>query len=177
VSKSITATVRVTFRDRLIGALADIPEREMLCTRDPGLERDQAATVLLRSLVTLGCRTARADSDAVTGIFAERGHQLLAAQVDDGGQVTLDVAGCLDGACQPLVRELETVLATHGAVLEEQRAVEHGDVEGGALIQRAARAAGPDGNIAEGIVRAARPRRRFSGVAEPSAVPQRQRTA
>jgi hypothetical protein len=118
-------------------------------------ERTLAASVLADALRSMGCRTLVAEGEGTVGIWAERGHQVAAVLVEQGGVASLDLAGFEGDECLPFHREIEQAVAERGGTLENARSVEHADRRGGVLIHRAALAAGAGGNLAEGLVRQA----------------------
>jgi hypothetical protein len=115
-------------------------------------ERKEAAGVLERALVSIGCRTTLRAANGFTGISAQRGHQLLVALVEDGGDVKVDIAGCEGDACEPLQRNLEQAVREHGGLLTHVESREHRDDRGGVMMQQAALTAGRD-TLADGVVR------------------------
>jgi hypothetical protein len=128
-------------------------------------ERTLVTAVMDEALRSIGCRTTVAEGDGASGIWAERGHQLAAVLIEDGGKVELDVAGFEGDGCIPFHEDIERAVAAHGGTFEGVEVVHHGDADGGVLIRSAARAAGPRGDMARGIVKQATPqsRSRFSG--------------
>ena len=128
-------------------------------------ERTLATTVMDDALRAIGCRTIVAEGDDAAGIWAERGHQLAAVLVRDGGNVELDVAGFEGDGCLPFHEEIERAVGDRGGTFEDVEVVQHGDSGGGVLIRGAAQAAGPGGDLARGIVAQSTrtTRSRFSG--------------
>jgi hypothetical protein len=125
-------------------------------------ERTLVTSVMNDALRSIGCRTTIADGDGSSGIWAERGHQVVAVLIENGGRVELDVAGFEGSGCVPFHEEIEKAVIARGGTLEDVEVVQHGDAGGGVLIRSAARAAGPRGDMARAIAGPPAPRGRFS---------------
>lgn len=122
-------------------------------------ERKQATVIVERALNSIGCRTTLREASNIAGLCAERGHQRLVGLVKNQGLVRLDIAGCEGDACEPLQRDFERAVRDHGGNLEQVASQAHGDDRGGALMQRAALAAGR-GSLADGVIQQEVARRR-----------------
>lgn len=127
-------------------------------------ERKQVAAIVERALTSIGCRTTLREDSDLSGLCAERGHQRLVGLVESRGLVRLDIAGCEGDACEPLQRDFERAVRKLGGCVEQVEAKAHGDDRGGAMIQRAALAAG-GGDLADGVIRQEVARRRVEAAA------------
>lgn len=125
-------------------------------------ERAAVTAVIQDALQSVGCRTMTALEPGATGIWAERGHELVAVLIEDGGAVKIDLAGFGGSDCLPFHDEIERAVAERGGTFEHVEVAEHADPSGGVLIRSAARAAGPRGDMARSIAQQAAPAPRFS---------------
>jgi len=125
-------------------------------------ERTSVTAIMQDALQSIGCRVTTALEPAVTGIWAERGHELVAVLIEDGGRARIDVAGFGGSDCAPFHEEIERAVAMRGGAFEHVEVAEHGDPDGGVLIRNAARAAGPRGDMARAIAQQAAAAPRFS---------------
>ena len=132
-------------------------------------EMSFATTVLETALRDMGCRTSTAVTPGAAGIWAERGHQLIAVLVQEGDQARIDCAGFEGNECVAFHEELEHAVAAQAGAYDGIDIDQHEDPSGGVLIRTAARAAGPGGDMARALVaQAAAPRERFTrGAASP----------
>jgi len=105
------------------------------------MERELATTACEDSLQTMGYDVAVASADHRDAIWAERGDQVMALLVADGGAIEIDVAGCADLTCRDEVGRLTTELRRHGLEASGYQSRWHGDPDGGALIADGAAAA------------------------------------
>lgn len=104
------------------------------------LQRDeQAAAVdaLTRALRRRGYNVSIACGKRSTGLWAARGHEILAALVQPGGAMEIDNAGLSGDACATTMHTLEADLREEGCIVSIQRRIDHGDPGGGSLIRRA----------------------------------------
>ena len=125
-------------------------------------ERACVTATMQDALQSIGCRITTALEPAATGIWAERGHELVAVLIEDGGRARIDVAGFGGSDCAPFHEEIERAVAARGGVFDQVEVAEHGDPDGGVLIRNAARAAGPRGDMARAIAQQTTPAPRFS---------------
>ena len=125
-------------------------------------ERAAVTAIMQDALRSIGCRVTTGLEPAATGIWAERGHELVAVLIEDGGRARIDVAGFGGSDCAPFHEEIERAVAMRGGAFEHVEVAEHGDPDGGVLIRNAARAAGPRGDMACAIAQQAAPASRFS---------------
>ncbi len=125
-------------------------------------ERASVTAIMQDALQSIGCRVTTGLEPTATGIWAERGHELVAVLIEDGGKARIDVAGFGGSDCAPFHEEIERAVARRGGAFEHVEVAEHGDPDGGVLIRNAARAAGPRGDMARAIAQQAAPAPRFS---------------
>lgn len=104
--------------------------------------REWVAAAVCDTLGGLGYAV-RAVAGPVTGVWAERGDEVFAVEVHDGGGFAFDVAGVDPSGCGARVEEVLAGLAARGVRSEPVVAV-HDDPRGGRLLRRvAAGARGP----------------------------------
>ena len=101
-------------------------------------ERTAVATATSNALRGLGYHVAEALGQRCTGLWAARGHGILAVLVQDGGAMEIDNAGIGGGSCVTAMHALQDALRDQGLAVHVQRRVDHGDHGGGSLIRRAA---------------------------------------
>jgi hypothetical protein len=111
-------------------------------------DRSLVSTVASGALRSLGFTLKQASGTRTTGLWAIRGHEVVAVVIHDGGATEIDTAGLAGDACQPLTAAIRREMADRGVTLHLARIERHGDARGGTLIQRAARCGGQ----AEGLV-------------------------
>lgn len=119
-----------------------------------GLQRDEriaGAMTTAKALRGLGYNVSEAVGQRCTGLWAARGHEIVAVLVHDGGAMEIDNAGIGGGSCQTATHALQDALAEHGLDVHIQRRVDHGDEGGGSLIRRAGQtgAARPEAGLVE----------------------------
>jgi hypothetical protein len=100
-------------------------------------ERQLTARLTAQALVNRGFHIKTGSGERSNSIWAERGHQIVAVLVQDGGVSELDIAGISGGGCAAVVHEVHEELDALGVGAEVVRRVDHGDDRGGQLIQRA----------------------------------------
>lgn len=100
-------------------------------------ERTAGAIATTRALRGLGYHVSEAVGQRSTGLWAARGHEIIAVLVHDGGAMEIDNAGIGGGSCQTTMHALRDALAREGLDVHIQRRVDHGDEGGGSLIRRA----------------------------------------
>lgn len=130
-------------------------------TQSRVVERCAVARLASQSLRSIGYSIREASGGAVIGLDARRGHSVVAISVGDGGSLELDILGHGGDSCVGLVEECQQAFAAHGMRVRVVRRDRHGDPRGGSLIDRAAKA-NPLGDLAVGIVAAARSSTRTS---------------
>jgi len=139
-------------RDRCVelasGHLRDALERSAAALGQQ--ERRLVAAIAERAATNLGYSVIRRDGTDVTGIEARRGHEVIAIKVADEGRLELDHAGLTDRTCVDRQAALEHEMARLGADIQTVSGEQHGSVQGGVLIARAARRRQP--TLADGIV-------------------------
>lgn len=101
-------------------------------------ERVVIGSVVAEALTRIGCSTSVYEGDERTGVWAERGHQMVGGRLDSNGEFLLDIAGCDGGECMPLHHELELKLEKLGVDMDDVVDVDHEDERGGTLIHTAA---------------------------------------
>lgn len=111
-------------------------------------ERNVVATVAAGALRGLGFAVTSASGTHSTGLWAIRGHEVVAMLVQDGGATEMDTAGCAANACEPTTSAVVERMRRGGVGLQLARLERHGDSDGGQLIQRAVHCGGG----AEGVV-------------------------
>ncbi|MBV9291638.1 MAG: hypothetical protein JO222_04245 [Frankiales bacterium] len=115
-----------------------LPVSESMCTSE-AMTLPVAAITFVALSDDLGYAVrALPQPDQSVLLWAERGHELLVAQVHGDGRVELDNAGVANGACRERVDALQTACSGRGLSMSSARRVAHGDPRGGALIRRAA---------------------------------------
>lgn len=100
-------------------------------------ERQLTARLTAKALTKCGFHIRTARGVRSNAVWAERGHQIVAALVQDGGALELDTAGVSGGGCNAVMEELRMTLDELGVDADIRRRVSHGDDRGGQLIQRA----------------------------------------
>lgn len=99
--------------------------------------RDAVARAAVASLADLGFRTEVADGP-VTSIWAERGHEVMAVEIHEGGGYAADVAGIDGVGCQDVLAGFTSGMHARG-VESDMRVHAHMDPRGGQLVRRVAR--------------------------------------
>jgi len=71
-------------------------------------------------------------------LWATQGDYVVAVEIGRNGELEMDTAGCVDGACIPVQTAIIEAVRRHGIEIDMQRAVtdEHGDPIGGSLFER-----------------------------------------
>ena len=124
--------------DALVDGLQRRGEDLTLVTQ--GMSLDAAALVLQVLQDDLGYAVVpRLSADGGVLLWAERGHEVLAALTHEDGRVEIDQAGAQGGACLDRVHDLRVAAEARGLVFGEGRPLAHGDPRGGSLIRRAGR--------------------------------------
>jgi len=114
-------------------------------------ERRYSSVAAQRVLGRLGYQIDHHQGQRSEGLFATKGDVAVAMLLENGGVMTIDWAGCVQGACVTPMRELTAAMAEEGIQLHIETRVAHDDSRGGQLISRASMAA-KDGRRAVGIV-------------------------
>ena len=101
-------------------------------------ERAAVATATSNVLRGLGYHVSEALGRRCTGLWAARGHEIVAVLVQDGGAMEIDNAGIGGGSCATSMHALQEALRDQGIAVHVERRVDHGDQGGGSLVRRAA---------------------------------------
>ncbi len=102
-------------------------------------ERTLTTMVATKALTELGYRVRSVQGQRSTGLWAERGHHVVGMLVQDGGSMEIDNAGVAGAGCAAPMQELQQAMAARGVEVDIVRRNDHGDDQGGHLIQRACR--------------------------------------
>lgn len=116
-------------------------------------ERELTAVALDSALTDLGYTVTRSEGEHVNSIAAYKADHVFAALISDGGVTEIDTAGLSGDSCAEPLATLDATLRARGIQLQIERRVDHGDSNGGTLIQRAAIANATD--LAAGLIAAA----------------------
>jgi hypothetical protein len=156
---------RLTIESTAAAGLGDSAQANLLATRADTLLRaavTDTVTLLRRderrlvvaattsALHSLGYTLTQAEGRRTTGLWAERGHEVIAVLAPETGGLEIDVAGLSGTACSVPIQQLENTLRELGVETSAHRRSDHGDETGGNLIRRAGLAA-PD-DLARGLV-------------------------
>ena len=79
-------------------------------------ERTAVAGATKRALAGMGYSVSEARGARSTGLWAERGHEIVAVLVQDGGAMEIDNAGLAGGACTASMKLLQHALHDEGVV-------------------------------------------------------------
>ena len=127
--------------ERLVGEanllLSDGVDRAVSLLRTD--ERRLLAAEAVDVLQDMGFTVRSSEGSRSTGIWAERGHHVMAALATDDGQAFLDHAGLVDGGCVTVTSEFCARMSERGFDMRMRESHEHDDASGGALIRRAAK--------------------------------------
>ncbi len=126
--------------ERLLGIQRTMATAERLGVRE----------LVSEALTACGYHVRSADGTAVSGVEARRGHTVLLVAVSDGGDLEFDTVGHGGDDCVPIIDEARTALENMGIEARIVRRVNHGNPDGGGLIDRAAGAA-PHGDLLTGL--------------------------
>ena len=105
-------------------------------------DRSLVSTVAAGALGRLGFTVRKASGTRSTGLWAIRGHEVVAVLVHDGGATEMDIAGHSGNGCDAVTAAIGREMALDGVTLKLARVDRHGDSRGGTLIQRAAKCGG-----------------------------------
>lgn len=115
------------------GALsAPLPQ---IAARIGQLRRDEVAGTAAEVLSSLGYTVSRAMTGPVASLWAERGHEVFAMEVVDGGGFQTDQAGLDGGACLDAYEQFRNGMGRRG-ITWTQQLHRHNDPRGGQLIRR-----------------------------------------
>jgi hypothetical protein len=111
-------------------------------------DRSVTSAVAFGSLRRLGFTVKQASGTHTTGLWALRGHEVVAVVVHDGGAVEMDHAGFAGNACEAVSAAFAREMQRDGITLNLARVEFHGDAGGGTLVQRAGKCGGgPEGLV------------------------------
>lgn len=107
----------------------------------PPVLRLGVARAATETLTELGFQVRQAHATTST-LWAERGHQVMALEVLDGGGFSYDLAGLEGGRCAEVLTGFRDGMARRGVTFQVA-GTRHNDPRGGQLIRRVLRATSP----------------------------------
>lgn len=113
-------------------------------------EREVTAAALRSALTDLGYTVSTGHGERANSLAAFKDDHVIAAVVRDGGATEIDTAGLSGTGCAGPLAALDAALRARGVHLQIEHRIDHGDRDGGTLIQRAAKANTSD--LAAGLV-------------------------
>ncbi len=134
-------------------------------------EQEVIAEKTGESLRTLGYEVKSKSRAAGALIRGKKRDVSIAAEISEGGELQIDMAGFEDGACRQELSALRDELQKQGINIEAAHSVFHGKKEGGVLARQAERELASEFNPLGD-----RELRKAAGVRQQAAAAQRQRT-